>query len=431
MTFGYFSIQLNTFENWDKLRAKPNRKKIRFNKVLLKENIVITSRPLVDPSVQSILVYRHGRGFLGCSPHASRMRDTTPDFPAGRCMHGMRSGIPRLHSECCTCFPAGKAYKMASSDLSSPTQMTTVDNKFIHTDSGHILEQIDDDVKDLNIVKGQAKEDSDWATTSKFDEGKDKSQFRDYDGACDRVKNFYKEQHEKQTVAYNLKARLRFKSHVRARMTVWEALMKLNTLIDQSDPDTELSQIEHALQAAQAIRKDGKPRWMQLVGLIHDLGKLLYFFEAEGQWDVVGDTFPVGCAFSEACVYPETFKANPDYDHPIYGTKYGIYPPNCGLDNVMLSWGHDEYIYHVCKDQSTIPKEGLAMLRYHSLYPIHRENGYQYLLNDHDQEMLKAVRAFNPYDLYSKSDELYDLKELTEYYQGIIDEFFPKKIVEW
>lgn len=87
-----------------------------------------------------------------------------------------------------------------------------------------------------------------------------------------------------------------FHAQTRAQMTIWEAMEKLNTLIDESDPDTSLSQIEHLLQAAEAMKRDGKPRWMQLTGLIHDLGKLLFFYGAEGQWDVVGDTFPVGCA---------------------------------------------------------------------------------------------------------------------------------------
>ena len=27
---------------------------------------------------------------------------------------------------------------------------------------------------------------------------------------------------------------------------------------------------------------------MQVTGLVHDLGKLLFLFESEGQWDVVG-----------------------------------------------------------------------------------------------------------------------------------------------
>ena len=43
------------------------------------------------------------------------------------------------------------------------------------------------------------------------------------------------------------------------RMGVWEAMEFLNTLVDDSDPDTDLSQIEHLLQTAEAIRRDGHP----------------------------------------------------------------------------------------------------------------------------------------------------------------------------
>ena len=34
-------------------------------------------------------------------------------------------------------------------------------------------------------------------------------------------------------------------------------------------------------------------------------------------------------------------------------TENGIYEAGCGLDNVLISWGHDEYLYMVLKDQST------------------------------------------------------------------------------
>ena len=81
---------------------------------------------------------------------------------------------------------------------------------------------------------------------------------------------------------------------------------------------------------------------MQVTGLVHDLGKLLFFFGSQGQWDVVGDTFVVGCKFSDRIIYPETFANNPDLKDPVYSTDYGVYRPNCGLDNVLLSWGHDE-----------------------------------------------------------------------------------------
>ncbi|KAF5343443.1 hypothetical protein D9758_011836 [Tetrapyrgos nigripes] len=316
---------------------------------------------------------------------------------------------------------------------------------------GRELDETSDAVDNVNVLKGKL-----WDDQSEFDQEKDKTQFRDYEGACDRVKNFYKEQHEKQTVAFNIKARVDFKSKTRARMGVWEAIEMLNTLVDESDPDTELSQIEHLLQTAEAIRRDGKPEWMQVTGLVHDLGKLLFLFGSEGQWDVVGDTFVVGCKFSDKIIYPNTFEGNPDYYDAVYSTKNGIYQPGCGLDNVMLSWGHDEihstlvtsrahlvgsierdgrsdmlaYLYHVLKDQSSLPAEGLAMIRYHSFYPWHREGAYRHLMNEKDEEILDAVQAFNPYDLYSKSDGTCNVEKLKPYYQGLIKKFFPNEL-DW
>ncbi|CAD1813167.1 hypothetical protein FOB58_004881 [Candida parapsilosis] len=273
--------------------------------------------------------------------------------------------------------------------------------------------------------------DENWHIATEYYKNIDTKAFRQYELACDRVKSFYEEQHAKQTVAYNIQARINFKTKTRDTMTVWQALEKLNKLLDESDPDTELSQISHALQTAEAIRRDNKPRWFQLVGLIHDLGKLLYFYDSRGQWDVVGDTFPVGCKFSKRIIFPDSFKSNPDFLNPLYNTKYGIYSKHCGLDKVMLSWGHDEYMFHIAQKYSTLPKEGLAMIRYHSFYPWHQEMAYTYLMDDHDKEMLKAVKAFNQYDLYSKIDQEYDVEELKPYYLELIDEFFPDKVIDF
>lgn len=267
------------------------------------------------------------------------------------------------------------------------------------------IEATSDKIDEVNVLKVMSKQ-SDLYDASEFDQAKDKATFRQFEDAQDQVKDFYATQHTRQTVAFNLKARNDFYSKTRAHMGVWDAMEKLDTFIDECDPDTQASQMTHLLQTSEALRKDGKPRWMQLVGLIHDLGKLLFFYGADGQWDVVGDTFPVGCAFDDRIIFgKESFKNNEDSKNPIYSTKFGIYTPGCGLDNVMLSWGHDEYLYHIVKEQSTIPDEGLAMIRYHSFYPWHREGAYHELMNKHDEKMLKAVRAFNPYDLYSKSDD--------------------------
>lgn len=81
------------------------------------------------------------------------------------------------------------------------------------------------------------------------------------------------------------------------------------------------------------------PDWFQLVGLIHDIGKIMALYgepqvrkciqknQSHGlnnthvkwerrhflQWAVVGDTFPVGCKFQNSIVFRNsTFEDNPD-----------------------------------------------------------------------------------------------------------------------
>jgi inositol oxygenase len=77
-----------------------------------------------------------------------------------------------------------------------------------------------------------------------------------------------------------------------------------------------------------------------------------------------------------------------------------------------------------------LPDEALYMIRYHSFYPAHTEDEYDYLMNDHDRKMFDWVRAFNPYDLYSKSDERPDVEALRPYYETLIAEYFPP-VLSW
>ena len=197
------------------------------------------------------------------------------------------------------------------------------------------------------------------------------------------------------------------------------------------------------------------------------------------------DTFIVGCQFSEKIIYPETFQNNPDYYDPVYSTKFGIYTPHCGLDNVMLSWGHDEVsssrnfrqpkkkpnssllshwhlwsnltdpLYSsICTTSSktkvisqkrvlrwsgtTASTRGCFFPRplpFHITLPDyfrswHREGAYSHLTNEKDLKTLEAVRAFNPYDLYSKSNEPCDIEKLKAYYQTLIAKFFPP-VLNW
>lgn len=248
-------------------------------------------------------------------------------------------------------------------------------------------------------------------------------EYRNYDSpARDSVREFYRLNHQYQAYGFVQEKKAEFLSFNKKEMSIWSAFDFLNELVDDSDPDTDLDQFQHLLQTAEAIRADGHPDWMVLAGLFHDMGKVLCLF-GEPQWAVVGDTFPVGCAYSEKIVYSEFFVSNPDHDDPVYSTKYGVYTPGCGLRNVDLSWGHDEYVYHMMKDY--LPEPALYMLRYHSFYAQHREQAYDHLMDDHDREMFKWVCLFNPYDLYSKNPNPPDWKNLRQYYEGLVAKYLP------
>lgn len=52
------------------------------------------------------------------------------------------------------------------------------------------------------------------------------------------------------------------------------------------------------------------------------------------------------------------------------------------------------------------------MIRYHSFYPWHTAGAYMDLMEPKDHAMLAAVREFNPYDLYSKADDVPSVEEL-------------------
>jgi inositol oxygenase len=257
---------------------------------------------------------------------------------------------------------------------------------------------------------------------------KKQEDFRNYrDEVRPGVREFYRLHHRHQTLEFVRSKKAEYLPLAKRRMGVWEAMEFLNTLVDDSDPDTDLSQIEHLMQTAEAIRRDGHPRWLILTGLIHDLGKILCLF-GEPQWAVVGDTFPVGCAFSDQVVFPEFFADNPDSRVPEYQAPCGMYEARCGLDRVHLSWGHDEYLYQVVKDY--LPEPALYMIRYHSFYAAHREGAYGYLMDDHDRELFAWVRAFNPYDLYSKGEARPDVGRLRPFYEELIAEYFPP-VLRW
>lgn len=62
----------------------------------------------------------------------------------------------------------------------------------------------------------------------------------------------------------------------------------------------------------------------------------------------------------------------------IFSTKFGMYEPNCGLSKIMMSWGHDEYMFQVLKhNKSTLPPQAMNIIRYKGLWSL----GFEYQSN--------------------------------------------------
>jgi len=213
------------------------------------------------------------------------------------------------------------------------------------------------------------------------------------------------------------------------KMTINKGLSLLDDYIDPSDPDLDVPNSVHAYMTAERIRKkypDDKE--YQIIGLIHDIGKVLFSF-GEPSWAVVGDTYVLGCKFPNTIVFNEELKNSPEYGKY---NELGIYQEKCGIDNLILSYGHDEYLYSVLKNNKNhkISDKYLKIIRYHSFYPWHTYNEYRQFMTESDYNILKDVKEFNQFDLYSKEDDTSISDETKKYYNNLLNEYFNGEL-EW
>ena len=246
---------------------------------------------------------------------------------------------------------------------------------------------------------------------------------------------FYREQHRTQTYEYVCEKLRQYQAlgNVKIEMSMNRALELMDSFVDPSDPDTHSENSVHAYQTAERIRKqypDNKE--LQVCGLIHDLGKVLFVF-GEPSFAVVGDTYAVGCKFPESIVYYDTMVENPDFNSPVFSTECGIYNPNCGIENLKLSFGHDEYLYQVLQHNGghKISRKCQNMIRFHSFYPWHTGKAYTHLMKPGDEIIMQDVLHFNQFDLYSKEDTDFVLTdEIRAYYENLLADFFPNSL-QW
>jgi inositol oxygenase len=250
--------------------------------------------------------------------------------------------------------------------------------------------------------------------------------------------HFYRQRIGLSTLDVTQALRKRFLDNRPMQMTMREAVDYYNDIVDESDPDMDQEpQITHAIQCAIGAKDSGLPEWAIAIGFIHDVGKLLVKLGLSQPF-VVGDEWPVGCAPAKQIVCSNFFSENPDTKHPVYGTKLGIYEEGCGLENVVITFGHDEYLWRILTDAvkdggASFPPEALHPIRYHSAYVIHTAGQYDYLLSERDRQWMPILHKFRDHiDLYTKRGETAGIESHLPGIWQVVDKYIrPDYKLSW
>ena len=284
--------------------------------------------------------------------------------------------------------------------------------------------------------------------------------YRDYDNTQNNVLNLYKNMHSHQT----LQKKRQYSNLLLYNKPyfITELFDKLNLVIDSSDPDTTFPQIYHCYQTAENIRLNyfnndiiksihiktlfnqnewellpdkykniynttipqlynniTNWKWLILIGLIHDLGKILVLqdFGNFPEWFSVGDIYPLGCQFQSSNIYfnKDFYKLSPDFN------------------NIEMTFSHDFYLANILsKSNTNLPNEAIYIIRFHSFYSWHTPHNnirnYTELASEEDWHYLPLLKLFQKADLYSKTSILPNIDSIKPFYDTLINLYIPNKI---
>jgi len=237
----------------------------------------------------------------------------------------------------------------------------------------------------------------------------------------------YRRMWKTQSVAYVSKMRKKYLPLKLCTMTIKKALDLTQRLLanpfsmsigDRACNSSRSPSVRTLLfHTAELARKEGHPDWVQFVALIHGLAGALRCLESDNSdfnsgdqdtetfdfdWTIPVDARIMGCKASHKSIFQEFRHLNPDKDDPRYNTTNGVYKKNVGLENVLLSWTSNEYMYHMLKRNNVmLPMEAYAILRLFPLVDWHKWDSHGWLANEDDQEVKPFVA--DVYELFQRS----------------------------
>lgn len=225
-----------------------------------------------------------------------------------------------------------------------------------------------------------------------------------------KKRQHYKQSWAKQSIEYVLKMKQQYSGFNLCKMDIYKALSLMKDLpchcfkikSEESSNVQEISIRSFLFSMAEEARKCGHPDWFQLIALIHDLGRVIKLIDKTSikdfqdyDWTIAIMSRVVGCNPSQSTSFKEFSYLRSDSNDSRYNTNLGIYHEGCGIENLLLTWTGQEYLYSMLKhNEVELPDEGLAIIRYFLLNEWHTHNEFQSLQSFDDEDLKYLVLDF-------------------------------------
>lgn len=225
-----------------------------------------------------------------------------------------------------------------------------------------------------------------------------------------KKRQHYKQSWARQSLDYVWKMREQYSGFNLCKMNISKALRLVKNIpchsfkikSENSSDNEDISIRTFMFTMAEEARLCGHPDWLQLVALIHDLGRVIKLIDVsslmdfqEYDWTIAIVSRVVGCNPSRSTSFKEFSYLRSDSHDSRYNTNLGIYHEGCGLHGLDLTWTGQEYLYSMLKhNEVDIPYEGLSIIRYFLLNEWHTHGECQEFQSVDDEDLKSLVLDF-------------------------------------
>ncbi|KAG7352877.1 myo-inositol oxygenase [Nitzschia inconspicua] len=237
-------------------------------------------------------------------------------------------------------------------------------------------------------------------------------------------RNHYRCLWSTQTVSFIKEMHRKYSDFDTCKLSILDALELARDLPADKYSGSDVSVRTLSFAMAEMARNEGHPDWVQFVALVQTLGCLLkihnpFAFGETGKefdWTITGaESRVVGSKAPDCCAYVEFRRLNPDEKDPQYSTYLGMYERNVGLENVLLNWSSNEYMYYMLKyNKVSLPEDAFKILKFIPLVDWHSRKQYRHFSTTDDEKVREPVVDFYNICLNAKRCILKTGKDLSD-----------------